>query len=72
MNRLRKKYEKEVVPELMKTLGIKNKFALPKITKVIVNMGVGDALKSKEAMKQLKKDMSNAIVQEVQINKIWQ
>lgn len=56
-NRLRVKYEKEVVPELKKILGAKNKMALPRISKVIVNMGVGDALKNKELMEQHKKDL---------------
>lgn len=57
INRLKEKYEKKVVPELKKTLGIKNKMALPRIKKVVVNMGVGDALKNKEQMEQYKKDI---------------
>ena len=58
MNRLKQKYEKEVVPKLSKDLGIANKLALPKITKVVVNMGVGDAIKNKEAMDAAKKDLA--------------
>ena len=40
--RLQEKYIKEVVPTLMKSLGIKNKMAVPKIDKVVLNMGYGD------------------------------
>lgn len=43
MTRLRARYEKEVVPALTKEFGYKNVMAVPKITKVVVNMGLGDA-----------------------------
>ena len=56
-NRLKEKYQKEVVPELKKTLGIENEMALPKVKKVVVNVGVGDALKNKELMEQHKNDL---------------
>jgi large subunit ribosomal protein L5 len=58
MNRLKQKYEKEVVPILSKELEIDNSLALPKITKIVVNMGVGDAIKDKEAMQAAKKDLA--------------
>ncbi|MBF0570119.1 MAG: 50S ribosomal protein L5 [Candidatus Omnitrophica bacterium] len=38
------KYQKEVIPALKEKLGIKNPMALPTIEKVVVNMGVGEAL----------------------------
>jgi large subunit ribosomal protein L5 len=41
--RLRDRYYKEVQPALMKELGIENKMAAPKLEKIIVNMGVGEA-----------------------------
>ncbi len=41
-NRLQEKYQKEIAPTLQKELGIKNKFAVPKIKKVVVHMGVAD------------------------------
>ena len=43
MNRLREKYQKEVVPALIKEFGYKNVMAVPKIQKVVVNMGLGEA-----------------------------
>ncbi len=42
--RLVEKYEKEVIPQMMQTFNISNKFAVPRIKKIVVNMGVGEAL----------------------------
>ena len=43
MSRLREKYEKEVAPALQKEFGYKNVMAIPKVTKVVINMGLGEA-----------------------------
>ena len=43
MNRLRDRYQNEVVPGLKKEFGYTNIMAVPKITKVVVNMGLGEA-----------------------------
>ena len=43
MSRLREKYQKEVVPALRKEFGYANVMAIPKIEKVVVNMGLGEA-----------------------------
>ena len=43
MARLRDKYKKEVAPALAKEFDIKNPMAVPKIEKIIVNMGLGEA-----------------------------
>ena len=42
MSRLRERYEKEAVPGLKKEFGYDNVMAIPKITKVVVNMGLGE------------------------------
>ncbi len=42
-SRLRDRYNKEVVPALTKEFGYKNIMAVPKITKVVINMGLGEA-----------------------------
>lgn len=42
-NRLRERYQKEVVPALSKEFGYTNPMAVPKIEKIVVNMGLGDA-----------------------------
>ena len=43
MSRLRERYEKEAVPGLKKEFGYDNVMAIPKISKVVVNMGLGEA-----------------------------
>ena len=43
MTRLKEKYQKDVVPALQKEFGYKNIMAVPKIEKVVVNMGLGEA-----------------------------
>jgi large subunit ribosomal protein L5 len=43
MSRLKDRYQKEVVPALTKEFGYKNVMAVPKIRKVVVNMGLGEA-----------------------------
>jgi large subunit ribosomal protein L5 len=43
MTRLKAKYQKEVVPALQKVFGYKNVMAVPRIEKVVVNMGLGEA-----------------------------
>jgi large subunit ribosomal protein L5 len=43
MSRLREKYQKEVIPALTKEFGYKNVMAVPRVQKVVVNMGLGEA-----------------------------
>ncbi|MGI5864564.1 MAG: 50S ribosomal protein L5 [Myxococcales bacterium] len=42
--RLRIRFQKELVPALMKELGVDNPMEVPRLTKVVVNMGLGEAL----------------------------
>jgi large subunit ribosomal protein L5 len=43
MNRVKERYLRDVVPALMKEFGYANVMAVPKITKIVVNMGIGEA-----------------------------
>ena len=43
MNRVKERYVRDVVPALMKEFGYTNVMAVPKVTKVVINMGVGEA-----------------------------
>ena len=43
MNRVKEKYQKEVVPALTKEFGYGNVMAVPRVQKVVVNMGLGEA-----------------------------
>ena len=42
--RLRERYQKEVAPQIAKEFGIRNPMAIPRIEKVVVNMGMGEAI----------------------------
>ncbi len=44
MARLKEYYQKEIVPALVKEFGYKNIHEIPKVTKVVVNMGLGEAV----------------------------
>lgn len=55
--RLRKKYEEEVQKILMNEFGIKNKMAVPKVMKVVINSGIGAAIKNKELVEMFSKDL---------------
>lgn len=49
---LQKIYQEKIIPQLQKEFQIKNRLAVPKIEKVIVNMGIGDTAKNKTGLKK--------------------
>ena len=58
MNYLREKYQKEVAPALMKTLGITNVMQIPSIQKVVVNIGMGEAMENPKALDAAVQDLT--------------
>ena len=58
MDRLKEKYTKEVVPELTKKFGYTNVMQLPKLEKVIINMGVGEAVGNPKALEAAVSDLT--------------
>jgi len=58
MSRLYEKYVKEVIPELQNELGIKNKMAVPKLEKIIINVGVGEATQNIKLLDAAKTELS--------------
>jgi large subunit ribosomal protein L5 len=46
--RLKEKYENEILPSLQESLGRSNRLSLPKLEKIVVNMGVGSAIQEKK------------------------
>ncbi|MGR3310526.1 MAG: 50S ribosomal protein L5 [Candidatus Brocadiales bacterium] len=58
MTRLLDLYKQKIISELMTKLGYKNKLAVPKLTKIVVNMGVGKALENKKAIEDAVKHLS--------------
>ena len=55
---MRDKYEKQVAPQLKEELDIKNKMAIPKIEKVVVNVGAGEMTKDKQLKEALANDLA--------------
>nr|WP_221300552.1 50S ribosomal protein L5 [Pectinatus brassicae] len=58
VDRLQEKYLKEVVPALTEKFGYKNVMQLPKVEKIIINMGVGEAVGNSKALDAAVKDMT--------------
>lgn len=50
MNRLKEKYLKEIVPSLMNKFNYKSVMQVPKLEKIVINMGVGDAVQNPKAL----------------------
>jgi len=57
MARLQEKYNSELIGEIQKKLGLKNSMQAPKITKITLNMGVGEAVADKKVMEHARADM---------------
>ena len=69
MARLLERYNKEIVPLISKKLGRTNKFSLPRLSKIVINMGVGKALQDKSRMEQSADQLAHIAGQRPQITK---
>ena len=69
MARLMDRYQKEIVPRLTEKFGRKNKLSLPRLEKIVVNMGVGKALQDKNRMGQAADQLAQITGQRPQITK---
>ena len=58
MNRLQEEYKNEIAPALFKELGLSNVMQIPRITKVVVNIGVGEALDNPKALDAAVNDLT--------------
>ena len=58
MSRLSDKYRKDVVPELSRELGITNIMAVPRLEKIIVNVGAGDAIQNIKLLDAAKAELA--------------
>jgi large subunit ribosomal protein L5 len=52
MARLMERYQQEIAPGLAKRLGRENRLSLPRLEKIVINMGVGKALQDKNRLQQ--------------------
>ena len=69
MSRLREFYDAEVIPEMMKKFSYTNKLAVPKIEKIIINMGVGEAKENAKVLDAAVKDMTIIVGQKPVVTK---
>jgi large subunit ribosomal protein L5 len=69
MARLLERYNKEIVQVLSEKLGRKNRLSLPRLQKIVVNMGVGKALQDKNRMEQAAEQLTQITGQRAQITK---
>ena len=69
MARLQEIYREKIVPELMTSLGVTNPMQVPRITKITVNMGVGEAVADKKAMDSAVGDLTALTGQKPQVTK---
>ena len=58
MSRLKDFYEAQIVPEMTKKFSYTNKLAVPKLEKIIINMGVGEARENAKVLDGAVRDMS--------------
>ena len=69
MTRMKKKYQEEAVPALMKKFEYKSVMQVPKIDKIVVNVGCGDARDNAKAIEAVVKDISAITGQKAVVTK---
>ena len=55
---IKKKYQEEVIPKLLEKFKYKNIMQVPKITKIVLNMGLGEAVQNSKIIKPAAKELS--------------
>jgi len=69
MSRLKDRYQKKVVKDLVKDLELENVMQCPRITKIVINIGVGDALDNGKLLDEAVRDLTKITGQRPVINK---
>jgi len=69
MARLKEVYNKEIVPALVKQFGYKSTMQVPRISKIVLNMGVGEAIADKKILENAVADMQKISGQKPVITK---
>jgi large subunit ribosomal protein L5 len=59
MPRVRDRYQQEIVPRLREEFGYRNVMEVPRVDKVVVNVGVGEALTNAKALDTVSRDLAN-------------
>ncbi len=69
MASLKKLYNEELAPKLKEELGLKNAMEIPRITKITLNMGVGEAIGDKKVLEHAVSDLQKIAGQKVVVTK---
>jgi len=69
MARLKEVYTKEIIPQLMKEFGYKNVMQVPKLEKIVVNMGLGEAIQNVKILDSAAEEISTITGQKAVITK---
>src|SRR5947209_2014553 len=69
MARLQERYQNDIIPQLKQQLGRTNVLSLPRLQKIVVNMGVGKALQDKNRMEQAAEQLTQITGQRAQVTK---
>jgi large subunit ribosomal protein L5 len=69
MTRLREHYQKTVVPALMQRFGYKNVMQVPRLTKITLNMGVGEAMTDKKVIDNAAADLAKISGQKPEVRR---
>lgn len=69
MSRLKEQYQNEIIDAMMKKFGYKNILEVPKLEKIVINMGVGEAKENAKILEAAVKDMETITGQKAVITK---
>lgn len=69
MATLKERYKSEIVPQLQKELGLANVMEVPRVTKITLNMGVGEAIGDKKVLENAVADMEKIAGQKAVVTK---
>jgi large subunit ribosomal protein L5 len=58
MSRLKEKYIKDIMPQMMKKFGYKNVMQVPKVDKIVINMGLGEAIQNVKVLEAAEKELA--------------
>ena len=58
MTRLQEKYEKEIIPAMIEKFGYKNIMEVPRLEKIVINMGVGEARENQKVLESAVSDLT--------------
>ena len=69
MEKLREQYEKEVIPALMKKFEYKSTMQVPKLDKIVINIGLGDIKENPKSLENAMNDLTQITGQRPMITK---